>query len=153
MFLGGCVMTIKADATEVIQGLPEEASWDDLVKELIRQRKITVGLRDHEIHSTDDFSEAELNAIMARLHSSHSMPDDMRNTKTYNPGNATTLGMIAGVVAVVFAFVIPPISWLGAAIAMVAGGVGISRKEEKAWIPMLLAFVSVFAFYVGVKGF
>ena len=146
-------MTIKADATEVIQGLPEEASWDDLVKELIRQRKITVGLRDHEIHSTDDFSEAELNAIMARLHSSHSMPDDMRNTKTYNPGNATTLGMIAGVVAVVFAFVIPPISWLGAAIAMVAGGVGISRKEEKAWIPMLLAFVSVFAFYVGVKGF
>jgi hypothetical protein len=146
-------MTIKADAIEVIQGMSEEASWDDVVKELIRQRKITVGLRDHEIHSTDEFSEAELNAIMARLHSSHSMPDDMRNTKTYNPGNATTLGMIAGVVAVVFAFVIPPISWLGAAIAMVAGGVGISRKEEKAWIPVLMAFVSVFAFYIGVKGF
>ncbi|WP_232503998.1 hypothetical protein [Thiomicrospira microaerophila] len=146
-------MTIKADALEIIENLPEGATWDDIVKELIRQRKITVGLRDHEIHSNEDFSEAELNAIMARLHSSHSMPDDRRNTKSYKPGNATTLGMIAGVIAVVFAFVIPPISWLGAAIAVIAGGFGISRKEEKAWIPLLLAFVSVFAFFIGIKGF
>lgn len=146
-------MTIKSDALAIIDSLPDDASWDDVVKELIRQRKITIGLRDHEIHSNEELSEAELNAIIARLHSSHSMPDDMRNTKTYKPGNATTLGMVGGIVAVVFAFIMPPISWLGAAIAVAAGAVGISRKEEKAWIPLLLAFVSVFAFFVGVKGF
>ncbi|WFE68471.1 hypothetical protein P8S54_09705 [Thiomicrospira sp. R3] len=140
-------MTMKSDVQQIINDLPEEATWDDLIKELIRQRKITIGLKDHEIHSNDELSDADINTILARLHSSHSRPDDMRNTKTYKPGNATTLGMVAGIIAIVFAFVIPPISWLGAAIAVIAGGFGISRKEEKAWIPLLLAFVAVFSFF------
>lgn len=144
-------MTIKADAQQIINDLPDDATWDDLVKELIRQRKITTGLKDHEIHSNDELTDADLNAIMARLHSSHSRSDDMRNTKTYKPGNATTLGMVAGIIAIVFAFVIPPISWLGAAIAVIAGGFGISRKEEKAWIPLLLAFVAVFSFFIALN--
>lgn len=141
-------MTMKSDVQQIINDLPEDATWDDLIKELIRQRKISIGLKDHEIHSNDELSDADINTILARLHSSHSRPDDMRNTKTYNPGNATTLGMVAGVAAVLFAFIFPPISWLGAAVAVIAGGVGISRKEEKAWIPLLLAFVSIFAFII-----
>jgi hypothetical protein len=47
---------------------------------------------------------------------------------------------------VVFAFIFPPIAWLGAAVAVMAGGYGLSKKEEKAWIPILLAMVSLLPF-------
>ncbi len=138
-------MTVKAEAQAIVAQLQDDASWDDLIKELIRQRKITIGMRDEEIHQTE-LNNAQVNAIVARLHSSHSLPDDMRNTNTYRPGNATTLGMVSGVLAVVFAFIFPPIAWLGAAVAVMAGGYGISKKEEKAWIPILLAMVSLLPF-------
>ena len=135
-------MTVKAEAQQIIAQLHDDAGWDDLIKELIRQRKITIGMRDEEIKQAE-LNNADVNAIVARLHSSHSIPDDMRNTNTYQPGNATTLGMVAGVLAVVFSFIFPPIAWLGAAIAVLAGGYGLSKKEEKAWIPILLAMVSL----------
>ncbi|MDY0136656.1 MAG: hypothetical protein RBS36_05735 [Thiomicrospira sp.] len=138
-------MTVKAEAQAIVAQLQDDASWDDLIKELIRQRKITIGMRDEEINQTE-LNNAQVNAIVARLHSSHSLPDDMRNTNTYRPGNATTLGMVSGVLAVVFAFIFPPIAWLGAAVAVMAGGYGISKKEEKAWIPILLAMVSLLPF-------
>jgi hypothetical protein len=138
-------MTVKAEAQAIVAQLQDDASWDDLIKELIRQRKITIGMRNEEI-SQAELNNAEVNAIVARLHSSHSLPDDMRNTNTYRPGNATTLGMVSGVLAVVFAFIFPPIAWLGAAVAVMAGGYGLSKKEEKAWIPILLAMVSLLPF-------
>jgi hypothetical protein len=56
--------------------------------------------------------------------------------------------MVAGVTAIVFAFIFPPISWLGAAVAVLAGGFGISRKEQKAWIPLLLAMVSLLPYFL-----
>lgn len=144
-------MSVKTEAQQIIEQLPDNATWDDLIKELIRQRKVTIGMRDDEIHQGDAMTESEVNAILARLHSSHSMPDDMRNTLKYKPGNATTLGMVAGVIAIVFAFIFPPISWLGAVTAVIAGGFGLSRKEEKAWIPILLAMVSIlpYLFIIG----
>lgn len=55
----------------------------------MRHRKITLGMTDIEV-AQDHLSEAELSAVIARLHSSSSRPDDMRNTKTYNPSNSLT---------------------------------------------------------------
>lgn len=135
-------MTIKAEAQAIIDQLDDTASWDDLVRELYKQKKITLGLTDIELVQ-DQLNDSDVNAILARLESSSSQPSDMRNTKSYNPGNAVTLGMISGVIAILFSFVFPPIAWAAAVIALVAGGFGISQKEEKAWIPVLLAGVSL----------
>lgn len=135
-------MSIKQDALAIVENLPDDATWDDLVKELYRNKKITLGMTDLEVVQ-EELSEAELSAIISRLHSSSSRPDDMRNTRTYNPGDATTLAMVAGVIAIFTAFVFPPISWFSAAVAVIAGGIGIKKQEEKAWVPILMAAVSI----------
>ena len=135
-------MSIKTQANEIIDQLEDDASWNDLMKELYLRKKVTLGMTDSEVDN-DDLSESDVNNILARIKSASSQPDDMRNTKTYEPGNAVTLGMVAGVVAILFSFVFPPISWIAAPVAVVAGLVGLKRKEEKAWVPILLAIVSV----------
>lgn len=135
-------MSIKQDAHEIIDNLPEDASWDDLVKELYLQHKITLGMTDLEVVQKD-LTEADVSGIMSRLQSASSKPDDMRNTRSYEPGNSATLGMVAGVVAILFSFVFPPIAWVAAPIAVVAGAIGIKNKEEKAWVPILLAIISL----------
>lgn len=140
-------MSIKLEAKQLVDQLDENANWDDLVRELIRQRKVTIGMRDEEIQQADELTMSDANAIMARLNSSNSLPDDMRNTNKYKPGNATTFGMVAGILAILFV-VIPPISWIAAVTALVAGAFGMVKKEEKAWIPILLAIVSLFAYFV-----
>jgi len=140
-------MTIKTEAHSIIDSMPDDSTWDDLVKELYKHKKITLGLTDLEVVQ-HELNEADLNAIMARLRSSSNKPDDMRNTKTYNPGNAVTLGMIAGVFAIVFSFVFPPIAWVGAIVAFFSGAFGIVSKEEKSWIPVLLAVVSLVPLFV-----
>jgi len=144
-------VTTKQHAAELINNLPDNANWDDVVKTLIKNRKLSFGMSDAELLADGQLSDAEVSAIVSRLESSRSLQDDMRNTKSYKPGNATTLGMIAGIIAIFFAFVMPPISWIGAVLAVVAGGVGLSRGEDKAWIPMLMAFISVFAYFVVFK--
>lgn len=140
-------MSIKLEAQKIIDQLDEQASWDDLLRELIRQRKVTIGMRDDEIQQAEELTVSDANAIMARLSSSNSLPDDMRNTNKYKPGNATTLGMVAGILAIIFVF-LPPISWIAAIAALGAGTYGLIKKEEKAWIPILLALVSLFAYFV-----
>lgn len=135
-------MSMKAELQQIVDKLDNNAEWEDLVRELIRQKKLTISMREDEL-LRDSLSDEDVEAIYGRIHSSQSLPDDMRNTNTYTPGNATTFGMVAGVLAVVFAFVFPPISWLGAAAAVIAGLLGIVKKEEKAWIPLLLAMVSI----------
>lgn len=144
-------MSIKQQAHEIIDQLPEDANWDDLVKSLYRNKKITLGLTDLEVVQ-DELSEAELSSIITRLHSSSSRPDDMRDTRKYNPGNAATLGMVSGVIAVFTAFVFPPISWVAAGIAAVSGLVGVQKKEPKAWVAVLLAVVSILPLLVAISG-
>lgn len=141
-------LTAKQQAAEMINNLPENANWDDVVKSLIKHRKLSFGMSDEELLAEGQLSDAEVSSVVSRLETSRNLQDDMRSTKTYKPGNATTLGMIAGIIAIFFAFVMPPISWLGAVLAVVAGGVGLSRGEEKAWIPLLMAFISVFAYFI-----
>ena len=100
-------------------------------------------MNEEELAMEAPLPESEVNAIMGRVISASNLPDDMRNTRKYNPGNYVTLGMASGVVAVLFAMVFPPLSWLAAIIAGIAGVVGVVHKEEKAWVPILLALVSL----------
>ena len=94
-------MSIKQEAHEIIDRLDDDASWNDLVKSLYLNKKITLGMTDLEVVQSD-LSEADINCIMNRLQSASNQPSDMLNTKTYVPGNSATLGMIAGVVAILF---------------------------------------------------
>jgi len=135
-------MSLKEDAHVIVDQLDDDANWDDLVKALYLNKKITLGMTDLEVVQ-DELSESDVNGIIGRLKSASTKPDDMRNTKTYNPGDSATLGMIAGVVAILFSFVFPPIAWVAAPIAIVAGLIGIKNKEDKAWVPILLALISI----------
>jgi hypothetical protein len=135
-------MSIKEDAHAIIDQLPSDAHWDDLVKALYKNKKITLGMTDLEIVQPE-LNDADINGIFGRMQSSSSEPIDMRNTRNYKPGDASTLGIVAGVVAIFFSFVFPPIAWVAAPIAIIAGFVGLKNKEEKAWVPILLALISV----------
>ena len=136
-------MSMKEELAQILSELPDEADWEDLLRELYRWKKITVGMNEEELAMEAPLPESEVNAIMGRVISASNLPDDMRNTRKYNPGNYVTLGMASGVIAVLFAMVFPPLSWLAAIIAGIAGVVGIVHKEEKAWVPILLALVSL----------
>ena len=135
-------MSLKEDAHAIVDQLNDDADWDDLVKALYLNKKITLGMTDLEVVQ-DELSEYDVNGIIERLKSASNQPVDMRNTKTYKPGDSATLGMVAGVVAIFFSFVFPPIAWVAAPIAFIAGLVGIKNKEEKAWVPILLALISI----------
>ncbi|BCN93371.1 hypothetical protein THMIRHAM_11560 [Thiomicrorhabdus immobilis] len=135
-------MSIKEDAHAIIDQLNDDANWNDLVKALYLNKKITLGMTDLEVVQ-DTLSESDVNGIIGRLQSASTQPDDMRNTRTYKPGDAATLGMVAGVVAILFSFVFPPIAWVAAPIAIVAGAIGLKNKEDKAWVPILLALISI----------
>jgi len=140
-------MAIKEELPEVLKQLNEKASWEDFIKELYRQKKITVGMTKAEI-SKSQLDESDLNTIIGRLSSAKSQPSDMRDTKEYTPGNATTIGMIGGIVAILFSFVFPPIAWIGGGIAVIGGLMGLKNQEQKAWVPILLAIISLIPFLV-----
>ncbi|HHT00308.1 MAG TPA: hypothetical protein ENK73_05560, partial [Thiomicrospira sp.] len=99
-------MSIKEDAHAIVDQLSDDANWNDLVKALYMNKKITLGMTDMEVVQ-DSLSEADIIGIIGRLQSASAQPDDMRNTKTYEPGDSATHGMIAGVVAILFSFVFP----------------------------------------------
>ncbi|WP_319379654.1 hypothetical protein [Thiomicrorhabdus sp.] len=138
-------MSIKETAHEIVDGLADDATWNDLVRALYKEKKITLGMTDLEVVKSE-LSDAEISTIVARIQSSSSQPDDMRNTRNYKPGNAATVGMVAGVIAVLFALVFPPISWVAVPVAIVAGFIGMQRKEEKSWVPVLLGLVAIIPF-------
>ncbi len=138
----GRLMSIKEDAHAIVDQLSDDANWNDLVKALYMNKKITLGMTDSEVVQ-DSLSESDINGIIGRLQSASTQPDDMRNTKTYKPGDSATLGMIAGVVAILFSFVFPPVAWIAAPVAFIAGIIGIKNKEDKAWVPILLALISL----------
>lgn len=135
-------MSIKEDAHAMVDQLPDDANWDDLVKSLYKSKKITLGMTDLEV-AQPELTDSDISSILGRIESSSSEPTDMRNTRTYQPGNASTLGMVAGVIAILFSFVFPPIAWVAAPVALISGGIGLKNKEEKAWVPILLSLISV----------
>ena len=135
-------MSIKVQAQQIIDELPDNADWNDLVKALYLNKKITLGMTDIELPK-QALDETDVASIIGRLQSASNVPDDMRNTQSYQPGNAATTGMVAGIIAIFFAFVFPPISWVAAPIAVVAGAVGLKYHQPKAWVPILMAIVSI----------
>ncbi|WP_028485472.1 hypothetical protein [Hydrogenovibrio halophilus] len=135
-------MSVKEEAQRILAELPDNADWNDLVKALYLNKKITLGMTDLEL-SKSTLTDDDVAAIMARLHSARAVPDDMRNTRDYRPGNAVTTGMVAGIIAIFFAFVFPPISWIAAPVAVVAGAIGLKNRQRKAWVPILMAVVSM----------
>jgi len=144
-------MSIKQDAHAIIDQLDDNANWNDLVKALYMNKKITLGMTDIEVVQ-DSLSDSDINGIIGRLQSASTQPDDMRNTKTYQPGDSATLGMVAGVIAIVFSFIFPPIAWIAAPVAIAAGVIGVKNKEDKAWVPILLALVSIIPMLVLLGG-
>lgn len=135
-------MSIKEDAHAMVDQLPNDAHWDDLVKSLYKNKKITLGMTDLEV-AQPELTDSDINSILGRIESSSSEPTDMRNTRNYQPGNASTLGVIAGVIAILFSFVFLPVAWIAAPVALISGVIGLKNKEEKAWVPILLSLVSV----------
>jgi hypothetical protein len=138
------VSTIKNELVQLVEKLPEDATWDDVMYQLYAQGKVNLGLAENErvgVISREDFDN-----LFIRAESAHDMPEDMRNTLIYHPGNTTTVAMIAGVIAAAFAFVFPPIAWMAAPVAFIAGFMGVLGGQKRAWVAMMLALVTLIPF-------
>ncbi len=136
--------TIKNELVQLVEQLPEDATWDDVMYQLYAQGKVNLGLAENErvgVISREDFDN-----LFIRAESAHDMPEDMRNTLIYHPGNTTTVAMIAGVIAAAFAFVFPPIAWMAAPVAFIAGFMGVLGGQKRAWVAMMLALVTLIPF-------
>ena len=136
--------TIKNELVQLVEQLPEDATWDDVMYQLYAQGKVNLGLAENErvgVISREDFDD-----LFVRAESAHDMPEDMRNTLIYHPGNTTTVAMIAGVIAAAFAFVFPPIAWMAAPVAFIAGFMGVLGGQKRAWVALMLALVTLIPF-------
>lgn len=134
----------KNEMKQLIDRLPEDASWDELVFQLYQEGKVTLGLAENE--RGKPMTQEQFQQLFVRAESAHNLPVDMRNTLIYNPGNTTTIAMVAGVVAAGFAFVFPPIAWLAAPVAFIGGFMGVLAGQQRAWVAMLLAMVTLLPF-------
>jgi hypothetical protein len=136
---------IKNELISLVDKLPSNATWDDVVYQLYVDKKVTLGLAADEREIP--LSRELFNSVFIRAESAHDMPADMRNTLIYHPGNTTTVAMVAGVIAAGFAFVFPPIAWIAAPVAFIAGFMGVIAGQPKAWVAMILSFVTLLPFY------
>jgi hypothetical protein len=50
---------VKEEAKKMIDNLPDEATWDDLIYEFYVRKKIEMGLKDIEEGRTISFEEAK----------------------------------------------------------------------------------------------
>jgi len=140
-------MSIKKEAQAIVDGLADNASWDDLVRELYKNKKITLGMTDIEVVQ-DELSDSDISGIMSRLQSSSSTPDDMRNTKTYNPNNSVTASwvMVALAPLLFISILLAPIAYILAVGGIFFGMKAMSEKVEKAWMPIGVAVVELILF-------
>lgn len=140
-------MSIKQEAHQIVDQLAEEADWNDLVKALYQNRKITLGMSDIEVVQAQ-LSDADINTIMARLQSSHSIPDDMRNTKHYNPGNSVTASwvMVALAPLLFISIILMPVAYVLAIAGIVMGLKAVKEKAEKAWLPIMVGVLELVLF-------
>lgn len=135
---------MKTELAELLNQLPDDASWDDLMYALYASGKTSLGLSVNE--RDEPMTREKFDQLFQRAESAHDLPDDMRNTLIYHPGNMTTVGIVAGVIAAAFAFVFPPIAWLAAPVAFIAGLLGVVAGQPRAWVAMLLAAVTFIPF-------
>lgn len=141
-------MSIKQEAHEMIDNLTDESTWDDLVKELYRSKKITLGMTDIEVVQ-DQLSEAEIATIMSRMQSSSSRPDDMRNTKTYNPDNSVTASwaLVALAPLLFISILLAPVAYVLSVAGIFFGIKGlIATKKSAAWVPIAIGIIELILF-------
>ncbi len=140
-------MSIKQEAHEIVDNLADKADWDDLVKALYKNKKITLGMTDIEVVQ-DEISDSDINGIMSRLQSASSTPDDMRNTKTYNPSNSSTASWVMVALAPLFfiSILLAPVAYVLAIIGVVFGLKAMSEKVEKAWMPIGVGLIELIIF-------
>ncbi len=140
-------MSIKQEAHEIVDQLPDNASWDDLVKALYTNKKITIGMTDIEVVQ-DELSDADVNTVMARLQSASSTPDDMRNTKRYNPNNSLTASWVLVALAplLFISILLAPVSYFLAIAGIFMGLKALSEKTEHAWYPILVGAIELILF-------
>lgn len=140
-------MTIKQEAHHLVDQLAEDATWDDLVRSLYRNKKITLGMTDIEVVQ-DEISEADISTVMARLQSSSSTPDDMRNTKTYNPSNSVTASWVLVALAplLFISILLAPVAYVLAIGGIVMGLKAVKERVEKAWLPVLVGGIELLLF-------
>lgn len=135
---------MKDEMIALVDRLPADANWNDLVYQLYAEGKVNLGLAENERDGV--MSREVFDNLFIRAESAHDMPDDMRNTLIYHPGNTTTVAMIAGVVSAAFAFVFPPIAWMAAPVAFIAGFMGVLGGQPRAWVAMMLSLVTLVPF-------
>jgi len=135
---------IKNELMALASRMPEGSTWNDVVYQLYVEGKVNLGLAANE--RDEPMSRELFDNLFIRAESAHDMPDDMRNTLIYHPGNTTTVAMVAGVIAAAFAFVFPPIAWIAAPIAFVAGFMGVLAGQPRAWVAMMLSLVTLLPF-------
>lgn len=131
-------MAVKNDLQQLINQLPENATWDDVLVYAIRERKLTSILSGEEI-ALDQMSEGDVQAVLNRIYSVKDAPADLINTETPQADRFTTWAIGAGIVSFL---PIPVLSWALMAVAAGAGVLGIFKGESKAFVGIALALVS-----------
>ena len=142
-------MSIKQEAHEIVDQLADTAEWDDLVRALYKNKKITLGMTDIEVVQST-LSDSDVNTIISRLHSSSSRPDDMRNTKTYNPNNSVTASwaMVALAPLLFISILLAPVAYILAIGGIFFGLKAVSEKVPKAWMPVGVGVIELLLFIV-----
>ncbi|WP_373017222.1 hypothetical protein [Thiomicrorhabdus sp.] len=140
-------MSIKQEAHQIVDELAEDATWNDLVKALYTNKKITIGMTDIEVVQ-DELTDADISAVMARLQSSSSTPDDMRNTKKYNPSNSITASWVLVALAplLFISILLAPVSYFLALAGIFMGAKALTEKAEHAWYPILVGVIELILF-------
>ncbi len=121
---------IQEELQKLAQDLPSEATWDDVVRKIHQENKIT---------------------------SNQNLPTDKHNTTLYNPANITVIGVISGILGTL-PFIPGAMLWVP--LAIVCGAYGALNKAEKAWTAIILGLVgwvvsptiSPFAINFALKG-
>ena len=142
-------MSIKQEAHEIVDQLAEKAEWDDLVKLLYKNKKITLGMTDIEVVQ-DSLSDSDINTIVSRLHSSALMSDDMHNTKTYDPNNSVTASwvMVALAPLLFISILLAPVAFILALGGIIIGLKAMAEKAQKAWMPVGVGVIELVLFIV-----
>jgi len=140
-------VSIKQEAHEIVDQLPEEASWDDLVKSLYRNQKITLGMNEHEMEDGAP-SEAEISNIFSRLNCASHVPEDARDTQKYTPGNSLTASWALVALAPLFfiSILLMPVAYIFALVGMVLGIKSMGKDVELAWVPVVVGLVELILF-------
>ena len=142
-------MSIKQEAHEMVDQLADEANWDDLVKSLYKNKKITLGMTDIEVVQST-LSDSEIDAIVRRLHSSSVAMDNLRNTKTYNPNNSVTASwaMVALAPLLFISILLAPVAYVLAIGGILFGLKAMTEKVQKAWMPIGVGIIELVLFIV-----